>query len=462
MLRDPALRVLLAVCLALTAVEVGLFGLSRDLSWDEAVYFAELLPSIPSAGYSPTRSQGMLWMGAPVAAFAHSPFAVRSYLFVVHAALWFFAFAPWTRVFGTRAALGPLVFLTVWPAMYYSTLLLPNLAAALLLLGVLGLAHVGGPSPGRGAWLGLAAASTAVVVLRPTEATVALGLFTLIFAREGGTRSKALALGIALGVLAWVAEAVLRFDGVGPRLAEAAAHVNQATLRNSGLWAHLLAYEHTRAFGEPRVTSTPWPTIALWSAWVVVAAVGAWRMARDVRTRDLALAGTLTAAVIALFFFLRVTLIAPRFLLPAFAMLVPLVLAAIPEVVWTRWSGRIPALAVLTGLLGFSASLAVEAHTKADKELSDVGDVARALAEHTRGLPRCAVASEFGTPQLVFFSGCEPLDFDKSAQTVEERPGVPRFLATRTEVLATTPNLAEFSPLDADTPGTWILRTDAP
>ncbi|MEU6171382.1 glycosyltransferase family 39 protein [Streptantibioticus parmotrematis] len=320
--RDPRLAL---VCLAYTVLQLLLAAPGRSLAWDESIYFSQVDPRAPAAFFSAPRSRGVTLLGAPVALFTSDPLAIRVFLAVLSGLALFGAFAVWRRlVGGGTAALAALLFGTLWVSLEYGAQMMPNLwvafgavaAAGFLLLAVregprgrylLGLAlSVGWPTLVRapdGVWLALPL--LAAVALVPSWRSV--------------RPAAAIAVGLAAGLAEWVAEAYARFGGIGQRLSDSSVieggmglswNVGNALRSADG---PLLC--RPCDVGYPPALDTAW-----WLALPVLAVAGLVVAHRTGRTASAVLPVVCAVALSVPYLFL-IPYAAPRFLLPAYALL---------------------------------------------------------------------------------------------------------------------------------------------
>ncbi|PWI41567.1 glycosyltransferase family 39 protein [Streptomyces sp. ICBB 8177] len=320
--RDPRLAL---VCLVYTVLQLLLAAPGRSLAWDESIYFSQVDPRAPAAFFSAPRSRGVTLLGAPVALFTSDPLAIRVFLAVLSGLALFGAFAVWRRlVGGGTAALAALLFGTLWVSVEYGAQMMPNLwvaFGAVAAAGFLLLAVREGP---RGRYLlGLAlSVGWPALVRAPDGVWLALPLLaavTLVPSWRSVRPAAAIVLGLAAGLAEWVAEAYARFGGIGQRLSDSSAieggmglswNVGNALRSADG---PLLC--RPCAVGYPPALDTAW-----WLALPVLAAAGLVVARRTGRTATAMLPVACAVALSVPYLFL-IPYAAPRFLLPAYALL---------------------------------------------------------------------------------------------------------------------------------------------
>ncbi len=159
-----------------------------------------------------------------------------------------------------------------------------------------------------------------MALMRPPDAVVlAVAVSVVVLAMRGSVRSiVAVILGVSAGTLPWLVEMSVRYGG--PREAiEAARTVSHAGGAFSGVAEHLRLTDGPLLGPEPG-GALPWVGV-LW--WVVLIGLSAWalRPGSDRRRRvGVRVAGVVGVALAAEYLFL-VAGLAPRFLLPALAVL---------------------------------------------------------------------------------------------------------------------------------------------
>ena len=393
-------------------VQLDVIGVEQPLEWDEAVYWTQVV-SGPSAPYLETRAPGIVLIAWPASLLTRSVETMRAYLAGCSALLFFIALRPWISVAGRATAGATLLLLAVWPAVYYGSSLSPNLFAAFALAGAFGYGLRCIQDHARWEEAALVALCFLACLLRPSDAVLALlplGLASLLLRRF--RLASLLALGVALGAVAWIVEAELVFSGTLERLSAAASHVGSDKRKLAGYVAHLQSYEQGQLLREVKKVRDASHATATWKLLCALGLV-ATVVAGVRRNRELfavLLAALLAAVAVALFYFERVTLQAPRFLLPCYLLLIPhaVVLA---RMLLSRCFLWIPLAALAMGaahLMLWSVDIADRVQADMARSLRGPKIIGVFVASLVPEGEPCAIDGRFGRPQLVFYSGCHP------------------------------------------------------
>ncbi|MGI5291024.1 hypothetical protein ACQEVF_48000 [Nonomuraea polychroma] len=323
--RPSAVLALVAVCF--TVVQL-VFTARIGLGWDESVYLSQVARGVPAAEFTAPRARGVQLLAAPVALLTPSVTAIRWYLSVLSGIALFLAYAPWIRLrSGPLAPLAAALFAGLWLSVLYGNEAMPNMWLAYCAVAGVGLACLADRRPApRLATAGVVAAFALAALLRPSDATwLAAPLLAYGLVRRRARLLAAVAAGLAIGWAQWMGEALVRFGGPMARLRAAGAE------NATGL--HFSLPDHLRALNGPLLCrfgvecgGFPPAQIAWFAAVPVVAGLGVWAARR--RSLLAAAACGLSLAFVYLF---TVGYAAPRFLLPAYALLA---LPAAAGVVW--------------------------------------------------------------------------------------------------------------------------------
>ncbi|PZG19234.1 hypothetical protein [Nonomuraea aridisoli] len=329
-----------ALQLALT-VRIG-------LGWDESVYLSQVARGVPAAEYTAPRARGVQLLAAPIAVLTPSVTAIRVYLSLLSGLALFLAYLPWLRLrTGVVAPLAAALFAGLWLSLLYANAAMPNMWVAYSGVAGVGLACLAETRPQpRAATAGVVAAFALASLLRPMDATwLALPLLAYGIARRRPRPLLATAAGLAIGWGEWLAEALWTFGGPLARLHAAGAE------NATGL--HFSLPDHLRALNGPLLCrfgtdcgGVPLTQAAWFAAVPVLAALGVAAARR--RAVVAALACGLSLAVSYLF---TVGYAAPRFLLPAYALLALPVAAGVTRLCRRRAG----AVLAFIGLLGYFA-----------------------------------------------------------------------------------------------------------
>jgi hypothetical protein len=406
---------LLAVALLYAAAQLVSVTTRINLGWDESVYVSQVSPHVPTAFFSAPRARGVTLLAAPVVWLTPSLTALRIYLTVLSSAGLVIAYWPWTRLLRpVTVALAALLLAGLWMVQFYGNEVMPNLYVAYGAVAATGwFAHTVRAEPERRLaplWLGLSLAF--VALMRPGDAAwLALALLGAVaFARR--RRRVALAAivaGPALGAAEWVAEAYARFGGPLRRLRAASRSEGGLGWHPEGVRMELHALNH-RLLCRPCGGAT-WhvtPLAAWWPLVPALAAAGLVLAARGGRVRLVALP-TVCGAVLGGSYLLLVGYAAPRFLIPAYALLA-LPIAELARGAATLGRGRLrPAtvglvaagLAVQWGGQQLVLAHMVRSQMGARRDYTAIADRLRDL-----GVRRPCTLSGEQAPVLAFYAGC--------------------------------------------------------
>ena len=326
---------LVAVGAAFTAAELLFVSPRMGLSWDESVYVSQVSGHAPAAWFDPARARGVPLLVAPVAALTSSVVALRVYLSLACGLGLTLALWTWRRL---RPAwvlgLAGVLFGGLWVAQYYGPQAMPDMWSALGGLAAVGCFLRGGSK----ALAGLAASVAFVTLVRPGDAVyLAAPLLAAAVIRRRWRPAAAVAGGLLAGGAAWVIEAYARFGGVAGRLRAAGAE-------QGGFGLHFALPGELRALNGPTLCRPCTiglrdPALDLWwfllPALVTVGVLAARRVAPPgpqgpgqpdagtpgVSPPGIALLPAVCGLCLAAQYLFMINYAAPRFLLPAYALL---------------------------------------------------------------------------------------------------------------------------------------------
>ena len=421
----------------LMAVSAGYFLLvllrtpqSVSLTFDEVVYASQLSVDTPASEFTAHRARGLPLLLAPVVMVTESVSALRLYLTLGSAVLMYLAFHPWLAVFGRATgdryryvpAVAAGCFATLWVAVLFGTMAYPNLWLGFLIVAGVGYLSraVTEPPPATGPLVGVLVAFALASLIRPTDALAAAGPALVAVLVVRGWRRLWPPLAVVAGLLAgwgaWSGEAFARFGDPLTRL-RAGAESTDGRLVNA-LPANLHAVDGPSLLCRPAsdcagvepIAAAWWVLLpVLVAAGLVVAARSGWLGA--------GVLATASAVGFAAPYLLMLDYAAPRFLLPAYALL------AIPVAGLLVWlvglgRGRARALAA-TVVVG-----AVLVHIVAQQQ---VLETVTGRMENTYG--RYTTLAEFlreeqgvRPPCLVWGAGAIPLSYHLKCRS-EWEPG---------------------------------------
>ncbi len=423
MVARPAVLWPAAAAAVFTAAQFVLIP-GTGLGWDEIVYVTQVEGGTPTAYFSAPRARGVSWLSAPVAALtesAASPAVLRVYLAVLAGLGLLVALRAW-RALLPPAVLGAagLFFAGLWITLFYGPRAMPNVWCALGALAATGWflravrRRPGAAEDRRAPWLA-AAAVAFVAVMRPADGLwLALPLVAaaLLVPAWRGHRALPLLLaaGLALGALPWVVEAYASYGGPLARL-------RRAGEIQGGMGLHFAVDDQIRSLvGRTlcRPCTGPWNHrwTALWWFLLPLAAAAGVVAARRAGRGAASVLATVVAASLAVTYLFTIDYAAPRFLLPAYALLAVPVAEALAAAVRAvgRARGRTRALlggALALLLLGHVTVQLAVAATVTERSRAQHRELTAAAAElHRLGVrPPCVVTGDQFVP-VAYYAGC--------------------------------------------------------
>jgi hypothetical protein len=305
--------------LAFAAAQLLFVSLRMGLSWDETVYVSQVSGHAPAAWFDPARARGVPLLVAPVAALTSSVAALRVYLSVASGlgltlALW--AWRPLRPAW--VLGLAGVLFGGLWVAQYYGPQAMPDMWSALGGLAAVGCFLRFASHDSRGSLAGLGASVAFVTLVRPGDAVYLSA--PLIVAALVVWRRWAAAAVIAGALLAggadWVIEAYARFGGIAKRLRAAGGE-------QGGFGLHFALPDELRALNGPTLCrpctiGVRDPELDLW--WLVLPVLVAIGIV-TARQLGSALLPAVCGLGLAAQYLFMIDYAAPRFLLPAYALL---------------------------------------------------------------------------------------------------------------------------------------------
>ncbi|MFJ9864090.1 hypothetical protein [Streptomyces sp. NPDC101165] len=401
---------LAAVAAAFTLAQLLLVRPGMGLGWDETVYVSQVSGHIPAAFFSAPRARGVSLLVAPVAAWSSSTALLRVYLALLSGLALFLALRAWRGLFPVPVlALAGALFASLWVTLFYGPQAMPNYWVAVgALAAVACFLRARTDRADRAALWGLGASAALMAWMRPVDAVwVTLPLLALGLLRHHWRPLVVLLTGLAAGALEWVIEAYVSYGGLAQRLADASAI-------QGGLGLHFAVVDQLRSLGgralcRPCTGALPNPVVTVW--WFVLPVLAALGLTVAVRARRTAptLLASACAATAAVPYLFLIGYAAPRFLLPAYALLsIPVAVALVHLVTAPARAWRPVVVALLA--LGLAAHLAVQftVLTRAvDRTTAAHHDWSRtAAALHGLGVrPPCLVTGHEAIP-VAFYAGC--------------------------------------------------------
>ncbi len=407
-------RWLLLVAIAYALAQILFVSPHLLPGWDETIYLSQVSPHVPTEYFSPPRFRGISYLVAPVAMFTHSTVIVRLYMIALSSGGLVVAFWPWLTLLGRRvAALAALLLAGLWVTQFYGTQVMPNMADALCAVAAAGwlLLLVRRETGGRWLIAGIAVAVGLLALLRLGDGgllAVALAGSALVIRRRVIAVLGAVAAGIAAGVIPWLIEAYVRFGGPLERLRLSSRTEGGMGLHPKALWWEFRSVNGPilcRPCSGARAAKWAYPGLSLWwLALPLLVAGGLWVAFRIGRLRE-ALVAVVCAAAISVPYLLMLPYAAPRFLIPAYALLV-LPAALLLDAGLSRRRPLIAGLVVVAIASQLVGQNVVLRHTVDDQQSSRKG--MRILARHLNriGLHSPCVVAGKATPILGYYSGC--------------------------------------------------------
>nr|PPQ62181.1 hypothetical protein C5F59_04965 [Streptomyces sp. QL37] len=402
-----------AVASVFAALQLAFVVPGSGLAWDETVYVSQVGGNAPPAFFSAPRARGISYLVAPVAALTPSTTALRIYLALMSAAALVLVLWIWRKVLPTPVLVftGAL-FAGLWPTLFYGPAAMPNLWCALGALAATGwvvraLRDGAGPTEtaGAGAAVGL------VALMRPADGFwLALPLALAVSVGPGRRLPRlfaALVGGLVAGCAPWAAEAYAHYGGLRTRL-------HRAGEIQGGLGWNFAVDDHLRSLAGRtlcRPCDIGWenPATAVWWVALPLLVAGGTVAARRAGRGAAALLATATGVSSALPYLFLVEYAAPRFLLPAYALLaVPVAEHLARLYARTRRSHRSAGVAALT--LALAAHLAVQlsvlSHVVRTSHATTAEFAAVAGALNRLGVrPPCVVSGDHAVP-IAYYAGC--------------------------------------------------------
>lgn len=409
--RARARRLLILVGAGYLLAQLVLFSARRAPSWDEAIYLSQVAPGARALTFATNRARGITLLVAPVLQLGGSLTAVRIFLAWASATALVTVFWVWIPIVGLAAPLAGSLFGFSWLGLFYGSEVMPNLWAAMLAAAVVGLIARELAGEGRRWDVAVAAVLLGLMALfRPPDALVtaaAVALYLIVRKRGAWRVLVALGGGLALGWMPWLIEMSVRHGGP----VEAFRQASESSQLVGGGVGNLVLQQLALADGPlvgPQVPGKiPVAGLLWWCGLVVLSATALIRGRRTVNVGALWLAA-LAGAALATEYLAFVARLAPRFLLPAYALLaVAAAWAAVSLVrggAVARVAGSLAlALAVVWG--GWQVVTADRIETDAILARASVRDAGLAVRELAGGRP-CLAASTDAYPQIAYAAGC--------------------------------------------------------
>ncbi|MFI2644134.1 hypothetical protein [Streptomyces sp. NPDC018610] len=403
-----------AVAAAFTAAQLLLVRPGMGLGWDEIVYVSQVGGHAPAAFFSAPRARGVSLLVAPVASWSSSTALLRVYLALLSGLGLHVALRAWRGLFPSHVlALAGALFASLWVTLFYGPQAMPNYWVAIGALLCAGCSlRARADRRDRAALRGVLGGAALMAWMRPMDAVWAvLPLLALALARRRPRAAvpllAVLLAGLVAGSAEWVIEAYVSYGGPLRRLSDASAI-------QGGLGAHFAVVDQLRSLGgrtlcRPCAGALPAPLITAWWYALPVLALLGLRFARRAGRTLPALTASACAATAAFPYLFLIGYAAPRFLLPAYALLALPVAHALAHLVRPPGGARRPAALALVAL-GLAVHLSVQYAVLAGtvgRTTAARHDWDRTAAElHRLGVrPPCLLTGENAIP-IAFYTGC--------------------------------------------------------
>lgn len=400
-----------AVAAGYTLVQLALFLPGTALGWDETVYVSQVGRGAEAAFFSAPRARGITLLVAPVTLLTSSVDVLRAFLALLSGAGLFLALWAWRTLLPERVlALAGGLFAGLWITLFYGPQVMPNLWVALGSLFAVGcFLRAARDGSDRGALVGAGAGVAFAALMRPSDAFWLVAPLAVAALAVTSWRRPSLLLvlvaGTAAGCAPWIVEAHLAHGGPIERL-------RRAGEIQGGLGWQLAFGDQMRALAGRslcRPCDVPWkqPVTAVWWFLLPVLVAGGVLTAVRGRQASTVVAPTLAGLFLAAPYLLLIGYAAPRFLLPAYALLAVPTAVCLTRIV-SAARPRVPAAAVLALLI--AGHLAVQygiVHAKVGDSRADRRALDRiAAALHRQGVrPPCVITGR-EAPRIAYWTGC--------------------------------------------------------
>jgi hypothetical protein len=409
--RRTAATAVLLVAAAYLVAQLLVGGIHRAPSWDEAVYLSQVTPGTPALPFAPSRARGITLLVAPVMLTGGSVTVVRAFLTVASAIALCASFLLWiSPVDPATAASGAAIFGFTWVALFYGSEVMPNLWSALLAVAATG-AFVRALDGHERRWAVLAGGLAFLqTLMRPPDGLVlvlALAAFVLVARRSRLRALFPLSCGVVLGWAAWLGEMSARFGGPGSAIRQAGrlGHLTASGIADRVL--QNLSLTDGPTIGPEPHAHVPAAGAVWWAAIVILVGVAVIRARSDGRSAPMSCA-TIVGLALAVEYLAFVAGLAPRFLLPAYAVLSIPTAGGVVSLVRSGagrrgfgWSAVVVLIALGIWQAGTAGRIARDAATSRSA-FRDVGLAVRRMAH---GRP-CFVGSDGAFPEVAFAAGC--------------------------------------------------------
>ncbi|HWL90693.1 MAG TPA: hypothetical protein VNP90_04960 [Actinomycetota bacterium] len=467
-----ARRLLMVVGLAYLAAQLLAFSIERPPSWDEAIYLSQVTPGAEPLPFVPSRARGITFLAFPILQFGGSLLQLRLFLAAASAAALVWAFRLWIPVIGIGAVAAALLFAGAWPALFYGSELMPNPWMALIGVAATAvLARRLAIHEGRSDELIAGGLVAVAALIRPLDAvvlTAALVLLPIAIRRATVSWSVHLVLGLVAGWVPWLVEMTARFGS--PWEAFSAA----ARLGHTGRWSF---FENARQYlalsDGPSIGPVAEPDVPvsgiLWLIGFAALVVLGVRVSDRRGLLPSLVVPVASGMALAAEYVVLTDAQAPRFLLPALALLtVPAGLGLVAIVTGTRRGGA-PVLSIAAAVaailviswVAVQLGIASRVEAGASRQRASAQRAGREVRVLAAGDP-CQVYSEGSFPIVGFTAGCRAAPLGKVLERWKDRSdrfdGIRIFLVLhRTEAIAPPDSTALLGEVPSEGELTWFV-----
>jgi len=428
-----ARRLVVLVGLAYLGIQLVLFSTDRSPSWDEAIYLSQVAPGAEPLLFVASRARGITVLAIPVLQLGGSLTILRMFLAVVSAIALTGAFRMWAPVIGTGAVAAAILFAGAWPTLFYGSELMPNLWVALIAVAATALlARRLSRGEGRSDELVAGGLVAVAALFRPLDAvvvTAALVLLPVVFRRATWSWVGFLLLGLVAGSAPWLIELTARFGSPGEAFAAA------ARTGHAGRWSPVENARQYLALSDgPSLGPVDSPEVpiagALWLLGLLVLIGIGFRASQQRGTVPSLVVPAVTGLALAAEYVVFTDAQAPRFLLPAFALLAIPAGVGLSSIVTglrssvpirsSRVLGRVIASALVLVWLIVQIAIAARVEDSAAAQRASAaraGSQIRALAARQP----CFVFSESSFPIVGYTAGCRAAELRDGLGSWRER-----------------------------------------
>ncbi|MFG2894766.1 ArnT family glycosyltransferase [Streptomyces sp. NPDC048248] len=431
--RWAGISALWLVATAFVIVQLIVVPLWLPLGWDEGVYVSQVSSRVPTTYFSAPRARGISWLAAPAVVLSSSTVVLRAWMLALSTAGLVAAFWPWRRLMGdTVTAVAAAMLAGLWVVQFYAAEVMPNLYVAYGAVAAAGWFLRVVSSHGGRTSVALALSIAFTALMRPADAVFIAAVLTAgtVVVRSWRRWAAAVAVltGLCVGLLPWLIEAYARYGSPLARLREGSDV--QGGMHLSAAFGMQLRALNGPLLCRPCHSSWSYPLLSGW--WLVLpvlvvsglALAARKRRAEPVRFTGLVLA-TVCAAAVSVQYLLLLDYAAPRFLIPAYALLAlpvaALVVSGVGAVSRRRRPVVVGALVAVFVMHVASQLLVLDARANSQvRSRTALQDLAQRL--HRTGLrPPCTLVGSDVVP-LAFHAGCrsEALTGNNASITMKE------------------------------------------